>query len=545
MTRLLRHAILFSVVLGLACCWSVAEEGLPLEATVDVEQFDGWSRTSVTIPGKLVSYALPRIVDGTREIALLVAPRDDSGTPEDRPSDDEQGDTPEPLPACPADEDQSDLVLVRLTRDPGRPPVRVREGLPPDLEALDAADLDGDGADELLLAREQELLVVGPQGERRVVTDPGLVWSSLHPRATEQPELDGRPLVTTTPLGELLLFGAGEEDGAWSRLATVEIPLKGHVHTHGINVFNSVPRFVGMREDETLLFTTRPEPYGSQRLQIQLIEIAPSGTASITDCWVRLPQPEDVLEEDFLIIDGQVMLLVTTKPANKLSIFGEKRLRLFPLQRDRSRLGKPPVYVAESRMNMWQEGEPLLLDVNADGRRDLVIGYWKGLKDDRVVLDAYLRQDEGWFADTPKTTAFDVEPAKHRSDPDSKPERPDPDRSFVNYGRDLDGDSLPDLLLRTSVSLLVYRGRASSNGLKLVDKQPLELPLSVETETGDYYVSIGPDHFDTRSTGNPGRPRLADLDGDGAAEILIVIRGVAPGQDLLQIIDLAPCCAGP
>jgi hypothetical protein len=157
-----------------------------------------------------------------------------------------------------------------------------------------------------------------------------------------------------------------------------------------------------------------------------------------------------------------------------------------------------------------------------------------------VVLDAYLRKDDGWFADTPKTTAFDVEPAKHRSDPDSKPQRPDPDRTFVNYGRDLDGDSLPDLLLRTSVSLLVYRGRDSKDGAKLVDKQPLELPLSVETETGDYYVSIGPGHFDAWSTGGSSRPRLADLDGDGTAEILIVTRGVAPGRDLLQIIDLDP-----
>jgi hypothetical protein len=191
-------------------------------------------------------------------------------------------------------------------------------------------------------------------------------------------------------------------------------------------------------------------------------------------------------------------------------------------------------------MNMWQEGEPLLLDVNADGRRDLVIGYWKGLKDDRVVLDAYLREDEGWFADTPKTTAFDVEPAKQRSTPDSKPQRPDADRSFVNYGRDLDGDSLPDLLLRTSVGLLVYRGRDSKDGAKLVDKQPLEIPLSAGTETGGYYVSIGLDHFDAWSTGDSRRPRLADLDGDGTAEILIVTRGVTPGRDLLQIIDLDP-----
>ena len=516
----IRRAILLSTALGLASAWAGAAENTPAEAGVQVEQFEGWSLTSVALPGKLISYALPRIDDGTREIVFLVDPQSRTDLVAEATQDDEKDDAPERLPGCPADSTKAELALLRWTRDLDSSPSRVREGLPHDLEALDTADLDGDGTDELLLARTRELLVVGPQANRPVVEDPGLTWSSLHPRAVEQPELDGLPLVTTAPLGQLLLFGPGEEGDTWKRLASVEIPLKGSVQKHGLTVFNPKPRFVGLREDGTLLYTTRPEPYGTQRLQVLLIEIAPSGTAKVTDCWVRLPEPEDVLEETFLVVDDQAMLLVTTKPANKLSLFGEKRLRLFSLERDRSRLGKPPVYLAESRMNIWQEAEPMLLDVNADGRRDLVIGYWKGLSNDRVVLDVYLRQDDGWFAAAAKTTAFDVKPAK-RERKDSKPARPEPDRSFVRYGRDLDGDSIPDLLVRTPVSLLIFRGQASKNGEKLLTKVPLELPLSAATGTGD-----------------PGHPRLVDLDNDGNAEILTVRRGLTTGQDLLQIIDL-------
>ena len=36
-----------------------------------------------------------------------------------------------------------------------------------------------------------------------------------------------------------------------------------------------------------------------------------------------------------------------------------------------------------------------MLDVDRDGREDLVIGYWKGLAGAKVVLDVYLREAAG------------------------------------------------------------------------------------------------------------------------------------------------------
>jgi len=528
------------LLLGLLPCNLTSAADGTAATTVETERSEGWTRTTVSVPGRLVSYALPRNVDGTREIALLVEPKTPATIAENSTGDDEETDEQERLPACPAEDDtKPDLLLLRLARVDGALPVTVRENLPHDLTALDAADLDADGTDELLLAREEELFVVTPTGERRVVKDPGLVWSSLHPRATEQPQLDGRPLVPTTPLGELVLFGAGESAEEWVRLASVEIPVKGAAGKHSLTLFNPRPRFVGARKDGTLIFATRPERFGKQRLQVSLVLISPDGEATVTDCWTRLPEPEDVIESKFLIVDRKAMLLVTTKPSFKLSLFGEKRLRLFPLELDRSRLGKPAVYVAESRMNMWQEADVRLLDVNDDGLRDLVIAFWKGLKDDRVVLDAYLRKEDGWFATSPKSTGFDVNPAKRRTSPDDKARRPDPDRSFTSYGRDLDGDGLPDLLLQSPAGLLVYRGRATKNGERLVETKPLEIPFVTESEIGNQYLGIHMDGLEIWTLGNPGEPRLADLDGAGASEVLIVTRAAGGISALLQVVGLA------
>jgi hypothetical protein len=272
----------------------------------------------------------------------------------------------------------------------------------------------------------------------------------------------------------------------------------------------------------SLVFATPVQTFDKRRVKTDLFELGEGGTVQVTECWGRLPEEEDVLDHDFLALDGRPVLLLATKPANRLSLFGEKRLRLYPLERDRSRLGLAPLFQADSRMNLWQPAWPKMIDVNADGRDDLVIGYWKGLMDDRVVLDAYLRQEDGGFEVEPRNTAFDVK---------------DGERSFVLHGADLDGDAHADLLIRDQNHLLMYRGTPFVKGAGLVAKSPLAVPLgSMSREPG--YTEVRVDSSGDASITVSGgiRPRLLDLDADGTPEVLMVRRGGGEELGVLRIV---------
>ena len=63
----------------LACMLSipggvVGAEETPPEPGVRIDTVDGWHRLHAVLPGSIVSYALPRIGNGPRQIVLLVRP---------------------------------------------------------------------------------------------------------------------------------------------------------------------------------------------------------------------------------------------------------------------------------------------------------------------------------------------------------------------------------------------------------------------------------------------------------------------------------------
>jgi hypothetical protein len=324
----------------------------------------------------------------------------------------------------------------------------------------------------------------------------------------------------------LELFGPKPPSREWTALADIELPIEGEVTRGMLTVRGKAPLYVGRRENGSLVFATPPEEHGHRRLRVVLVEVTPAGEASVTDCWAGLPEPEDVLDSRFVLLEDEPMLYVTTKPAGKLAIFGEKRIRLFPLERDRSRLGRPAAFATVSHMNLWQNGIERFLDVDADGDLDLVVGYWKGLIDHKVVLDAYLRNDDGTFRPEPRTTAFNVKKG---------------DRGWLEYGTDLDGDGVPDLLLRARGSLYVFPGLSSSNGKRLVDKNAsLEIPHGdLAGESGYTMVSVSMGGVTESQVGTLAtNPRLADVDGDGRAEIILSRRGAAGSPGVLRTIRL-------
>ena len=55
------------------------------------------------------------------------------------------------------------------------------------------------------------------------------------------------------------------------------------------------------------------ESFGQSRVRTTLAAVHPDGASSTTDCWARLPTPEDVLDSSFVFLDDRPVLVVTTR----------------------------------------------------------------------------------------------------------------------------------------------------------------------------------------------------------------------------------------
>ena len=130
-----------------------------------------------------------------------------------------------------------------------------------------------------------------------------------------------------------------------------------------------------------------------------------------------------------------------------------------------------------------------------------------------MVLDAYLRTAEGGFDRSARNTAFDVSKG---------------DREFVQYGADLTGNGIPDLLVRGKKGLMIYPGRRSKKGSQLVESKPIVVRLTErEKESED-------DMFFTYYTG--ARPRVIDLDADGRHDVLLIYTGDSATPGIFRLV---------
>ena len=515
---------------GLSIGWvavTVAADQARPEPGVTVDRSRSAVRLDAVLPGRLVSYALPLDATGRRDVLLLVRPHTGGDAAVDSKKEtsksDDEADAYRKIPPCPVESAgdgstaaaMTPLALYRLDVEAERLEL-LREDLPHDATALDAVDLDADGRQELLLARPGEVLRLDLDPAKSPLTlleEDGLRWKSMHPRSVRYDELDDRPWTTTIELGRFRLYGPAAGETGWSVLAQVDLPLEADVEQDGIRVWSPSPRLVGSASDGTLFFASSPATFGMSRVQTTLVAVSPDGTSSTTDCWGSLPGPEELLDSDFLFIDDRPVLLVTTRPGDKLNLFGEKRLRIYPLERDRSRLGLLPLFKVETKVNLWQDTSLHQIDANGDGMEDLVIGYWKGILSDKVVLDAYLRNEDGGFDRSARNTTFDVKKG---------------DRDFVQFGADLTGDGLGDLLVRGKKGLLIYPGRRSKNGRQLVENKPIVIRLTEHEKESDDEM------FFTYYSG--ARPRVVDLDADGRHDILLIYTGDAAAPGIFRLI---------
>ncbi len=482
------------------------------EASV-VRVHDGW-RCDLTFDGRLADWVVRRTAPGRRELDVLVANRrDDEGAAK-----------------CGViDEGRSELHDARLYRWRAAQPDRL-ELLVGDLssnDVLDVADLDGDGIDDLLLLRDGGIqrLVAAPGGGfsfQPMVADPTLeIGRGGVALAHGSAEID--PALRVAQLGSLRSYKAAAEGRA---VLGSDLALPTHASPSALRYLVESPRvsMVGRGESGRVTFATEPEAYGKQRLRTLLLDPDAPAEPRSTESWANLPAPEHVLDRAFAILDGKPVLIVTTTSAEKLSLLGEKGLRIFPLGGDRTRAGDAPLYATTTGLNLWQEATISVLDLDKDGRDDLVLAYWKGLKNAIAAIEVHRGLPEGGFA-KPHTTSFDVTDGK---------------RGYLGFGRDLDGDGRPDLALLAGHELLVYPGSAADRSMKatVADSPSRRIALPDDFRfTATASVSLGPGGFEVSSMSSAwGTPALLDLDGDGRPDALFADEAAGGARLVLAFV---------
>jgi hypothetical protein len=427
------------------------------------------------LPGLLTGVELPRGADGKLDIVLLLrgAPKED-----DYERWDPSAESPDEGPPGARSLQLLDLAGALRT-------------LLPELPAgtLGTLDLDGDGAEEVLLATEGELRSLGSAGRplERTILDLSATELRFPSRWRDQ-QMAG---VLAGSVGTVRLYipNGGPNGGGLAPSVERELPSRATRERWGIRLIS--PRVRSIRGDGNLL-AAGPEAEGKQRLRSLLI-----GAESTTEVWSLLPTPEEVDTAWYVKIDGKPSLIVTTHSADKIGIFESKKLRVFPLTSDRTRAGRRPLLATQTTSHRWSPVGPLVTDLDRDGKDDLVVLQFDGMAGGEIIAETFFGRGDGRFETPGRRQKWDLET-----------------RDF-HYGHDLTGDGIADLAVVEPRRLVVYPGTKEPRKA-LLERKPLEVPLNLAEEAGIRGL------------------RVADLDGDGRAEAVLT-GSAGTGRDVVMV----------
>jgi hypothetical protein len=389
------------------------------------------------------------------------------------------------------------LTLVRISAAAGgRPGLEVRALVRFQArggESLVALDLDGDGGDEVLLARAETPDAPAELEEIRLADDaaPVLVprLSGRWARADARVTVEGAPPGVAEPWcaarsGELACWRAGSGD-EWVGAGRWRLPLA--VERRGRRLEISSPRPVLLPRSASaagpssgtpaaattgigaaaelptggtaagpgspgLAGTTGsagpapagwdvwvgPQSFGGRRLRIER-----RGEAeAVEERWARLPGSEEVLDARLVAdAEGQPLLLLLTIDRTRMNVFGKQLLRVVRPTPDRTRAGIAPLAAYETPFYRWSPVDLLYADHDGDGRRDVVLVGSKGLSGKELEVWRLAGRSNGSFA-APVRAEVDLPGVRSE------------------LSADLDGDRLPDLVSVSRGTLTVRRGLA-------------------------------------------------------------------------------------
>ena len=262
-----------------------------------------------------------------------------------------------------------------------------------------------------------------------------------------------------------------------------------------------------------------PEVYGKRRLRTLLDCLGPDGQpADAVEAWSLLPGEETVTKTVYTRYRDRPVLLVLTR--DKLGLFVKQRLRAFPLDASRTRVGTAPILAADTVCPIWHDSSLGFADVDGDGRDDLYLVCQKGLIDQELRLEVYSGTDAGGL----EPRVRDVEL--------------DGDFGSWLFGRDWTGDGLPDLLAVRDGAIELHPGTGKRRPIERHPLQTATLETANEadrTEMLDTASEVGEPDRTAYDLGSPRILGAADLDGDQQPE-LVIYRNGKPGG-MLVILD--------